>query len=166
MGDKSRRQGALFCAMLLALCSCASERQRTAQVVNGNAAFAQNVNQRSDSAQFDAAIERLEKEATINPGDDDIRLALSRAYLARANARREAGQLREALKDYSTALRYDPDNGDAQRAVVSVMDQLQRERGAAAREGDVPEQLPITPDVMVGDDNATPNQKEHRKERR
>ncbi|MCV4640171.1 tetratricopeptide repeat protein, partial [Escherichia coli] len=77
---------------------------------NGNIARAEKVERTLDPARLDAEIERLEQEAAANPGDDDVRIALARAYLARANARRAAGQLQAALKDYSTALRYDPDN--------------------------------------------------------
>ncbi|MER3426858.1 MAG: hypothetical protein C4334_01975 [Pyrinomonas sp.] len=154
---------AFCCALTLVLCAACAQRKQSEASGNGNIARAEKIDQPLDPARLDAEIERLEQEAVANPGDDDVRVALSRAYLARANARRVAGRLQEALRDYSTALRYDPDNAEAQREAVAVMDQLHQGREAATGENNEPEPLPITPDVMADEASPTPQRTPKRK---
>ncbi|HEX8685050.1 MAG TPA: tetratricopeptide repeat protein, partial [Pyrinomonadaceae bacterium] len=95
-------------------------------------------------AKLDAEIERLEKAAERNPADEETRDEVARAYVRRANARRGAGQLNEALADYQSALRFDPDNADAQAGAASAKGQL---GGEQEDENGAPAPLPITPSV-------------------
>lgn len=164
---RSRKKGsvAFCCLLVVALCAACGQQKGSEMGGNGNIARAEKVERPLDPARLDAEIERLEQEAAANPSDDDVRIALARAYLARANARRAAGQLQAALKDYSTALRYDPDNADAQREAVAVMDQLHQGREATTGENNEPEPLPITPDVMADEASPTPHRTSTRKGR-
>jgi hypothetical protein len=63
---------------------------------NGDATAASNV----DVEKLNADIERLEKSAERNPGDEDTRDELARGYVRRGDAERATGQPQEALKDY------------------------------------------------------------------
>jgi Flp pilus assembly protein TadD len=102
----------------------------------------------ADIAKLDADIERLERQAERNPGDEDTRDELARVYVRRGEARRGAGQLQEALADYQRALRLDPDNGDAQNDAAAVKEQL---GGEQQGENGEPAPLPITPNVADED---------------
>ncbi|HJQ31138.1 MAG TPA: tetratricopeptide repeat protein [Pyrinomonadaceae bacterium] len=111
-----------------------------------------------DVAKLDAEIERLERQAERNPGDEDTRDELARVYVRRGEARRASGQLQEALADYQRALRLDPDNGDAQNDAAAVKEQLGGEQHG---ENGEPAPLPITPNVTDEDGKpaATPTPK-------
>ena len=104
-------------------------------------------------AQLDAEVERLERQAQRNPSDEEVRDALSQAFVRRANARRAAQQLREALRDYQNALRANPDNEEAQRNVAEISPQVE---GGATGENGEPAPLPITPNVTTGGDETAP----------
>ena len=103
--------------------------------------------------ELDAEVERLERQAQRNPSDDEVRDALSQAFVRRANARRAAQQLREALRDYQNALRANPDNEEAQRNVAEISPQVE---GGATGENGEPAPLPITPNVTTGGDETAP----------
>jgi cytochrome c-type biogenesis protein CcmH/NrfG len=109
-----------------------------------------------DAAKLGAEIERLEKQAERNPGDEDTRDELARAYVRRGNAERLAGQLREALADYQRALRLDPDNTEAQSNAAATKEQFggQQQQG----ENGEPAPLPITPNVADEDERPTAKQ--------
>lgn len=98
-----------------------------------------------EAARLDADIGRLEREAERNPADAETRDELARAYVRRGDARRGAGQLREALADYQSALRHDPDNDAAQSNAAAAAGQL----GDAQQEDEngAPVPPPITPNV-------------------
>lgn len=115
---------------------------------NGGAAVVPNAN----VAQLNTDIERLEKAAERNPGDDDTRDELARAYVYRGNAERASNQLQEALKDYQRALRLDPDNGEAQKNAADTQEQLGGEQ--QVDENGAPAPAPITPNVT--DDEEKP----------
>jgi tetratricopeptide (TPR) repeat protein len=99
-------------------------------------------------AKLDAEIERLERQAERNPGDEDTRDELARVYVRRGDARRAAGQLREAVEDYQSALRLDPDNAEAQNNAAAARQQL---GGEQEDENGAPAPLPITPNVADED---------------
>ena len=121
---------------------------------NGNAADAST----TDVAKLNADIERLEKATERNPGDEDSRDELARAYVRRGNAERAGGQPQEALNDYQRALRLDPDNDEAQKNAADIKEQL---GGEQVDENGAPLPPPITPNVADDDDKptATPNEK-------
>jgi tetratricopeptide (TPR) repeat protein len=112
----------------------------------------------ADMAKLDAEIERLERQAERNPGDEDTRDELARIYVRRGDARRAAGQLREAVNDYQQALRFDPDNNEAQNNAAAARGQL---GGEQEDENGAPAPLPITPNVADEDGKpaATPTPK-------
>lgn len=124
---------------------------------NANAppmAPAGNMGEPIDTSKHNAEIVRLEKQAQKTPGDETTRTALAQAYLARANALKDARQYRVALGDYRRALRYDPDNEEAQQmaaVIVSIMTEMNRE---VPVEGEEPAPLPITPDTSEDDEDA------------
>ncbi len=103
-------------------------------------------------AALDSEIERLERHAERTPSDD-VRASLAAAYVKRGDARRAAGDPAKAFEDYQSALRNDPDNEDAQRAVKDLSPQVEGEREGEYGE---PEPLPITPGVTSGAAASTP----------
>jgi tetratricopeptide (TPR) repeat protein len=79
---------------------------------------------------------------------ESLRAALSQVYLRRANARRDAQQLREALRDYQEALRFNPDNEEASSRAAEISPQI--DEGRTGENGE-PAPLPITPNVTADD---------------
>ena len=114
---------------------------------SANASADANANS-NDIPKLDAAINELEKQAEMSPGDESLRAALSQAYLKRANARRDSQQLREALRDYQEALRFNPDNEEASSRAAEISPQI--EEGRTGENGE-PAPLPITPNVTTDD---------------
>lgn len=108
-----------------------------------------------DPSSYDAEIADLEKQAEKSPSDDTLADALSQSYVRRALAQRQAGNLREAERDYQNALRHNPDNEEAQQGVADIT--LQTGREATGENGE-PAPLPITPNAATtGDeDDAAP----------
>jgi cytochrome c-type biogenesis protein CcmH/NrfG len=106
-----------------------------------------------DTSKYDAEIKRLERQAEMRPGDDASRLALAKAYVARANALTQAHQYRAALGDYRRALRYDPDNDEARQWAATITGILQSMGREVPTEGNEPPPLPMTPDTIAGDDD-------------
>jgi tetratricopeptide (TPR) repeat protein len=107
-----------------------------------------------DASKLDAEIERLEKQAEKNSGDDETRVGLARAYVRRANSLRDAQRMREALFDYQRALRIDPDNEEAQKNSAEIAPIVE----GTPQEGEYgdPPPLPITPNVTGGEEKASP----------
>jgi cytochrome c-type biogenesis protein CcmH/NrfG len=108
-----------------------------------------------DTSKYDAEIKRLERQAEMRPGDDASRLALARAYVARANALTQAHQYRTALGDYRRALRYDPDNDEARQWAATITGILQSMGREVPTEGNEPPPLPMTPDTIAGDEDSS-----------
>jgi tetratricopeptide (TPR) repeat protein len=133
--------------------SSAGAQTSTAQTnVNSGAAVASNV----DIAKLNADIERLENATERNPGDEDTRDDLARAYVQRGNAERAAGQPQDAINDYQRALRLDPDNDEAQKNAADTKEQF---GGEQEDENGAPAPLPITPNVADEDNKPAPNAK-------
>jgi tetratricopeptide (TPR) repeat protein len=135
--------------------SNAATPQSSAQADSGGGAAPANV----DVAKLDADIEQLEKATERNPGDEDTRDELARAYVRRGDAERASGRPQEALKDYQRALRLDPDNPEAQKNAYDTQEQLGGEQ--QQDENGAPAPAPITPNVTDDEDKpaATPNEK-------
>ncbi len=116
-----------------------------------------------DTSKYDEEIKRLEKQAGMRPGDDAARLALAKAYISRGNALTQARQYRSALGDYRRALRYDPDNEEAQQWAATITGILKQMGREVPTEGNKPEPLPMTPDTIAGDDEPSSKQEPKRK---
>jgi cytochrome c-type biogenesis protein CcmH/NrfG len=110
----------------------------------------------ADTSQLDAEVERLEKRAERNPGDDEALADLAKAYVRRGDAERAASRLREALLDYRRAQSADPDNPDAQRNAAEISPLVE---GAQTGENGEPAPLPITPGVTDDEERPTPRPK-------
>ncbi len=147
--------------MLLALVTCIAGacRQQSSPSNNSRAsdasssvnADASRNNASADPAQMNAEIERLEREAEKNPGDETERETLSRAYLRRGNYFRDAQKYSDALKDYQRALRNDPDNEEAQKNIAAISPLVE---GTPTAENGEPAPLPITPNVTDEDEQS------------
>jgi tetratricopeptide (TPR) repeat protein len=111
----------------------------------------------ADPAGLSVEIGRLEREAERNPADEETRGELARLYVRRGDALRAAGQTREALADYQSALRYAPDNNEAQSAAAAAIEQLGGEQQEDENGAPVP--LPITPGVSDVGGQPTPTPK-------
>lgn len=149
----------------LSACSGSSAPPTTDQAATANAspspparatalptAAPPNMGEPIDTSKHNAEIARLEKQAQKSPGDETTRTALAQAYLGRANALKDARQYRVALGDYRRALRYDPDNEEAQQmaaVIVGILKEMNREVPA---EGEEPAPLAITPDTSEDDE--------------
>ena len=108
-----------------------------------------------EGASLDAEIQRLEKLAERNPGEDSVTRPLAAAYVRRGNTLRAAGDLRGALKDYRSAIKYDEDNEEAQKNIAEIVPQVEGEKTGEYGE---PAPLPITPNVTTDtEDNAGPS---------
>ena len=116
-----------------------------------------------DTSKYDEEIKRLEKQAGMRPGDDAARLALAKAYISRGNALTQARQYRAALGDYRRALRYDPDNEEAQQWAATITGILKQMGRDVPTEGNEPEPLPMTPDTIAGDDEPSSKTEQKRK---
>jgi tetratricopeptide (TPR) repeat protein len=108
----------------------------------------------ADVEKLSADIERLEKGTERNPGDEETRDELARAYVRRGDAQRSSNQPQEALKDYQRALRLDPDNDEAQKNAADMQEQL---GGEQQDENGAPAPAPITPNVTDDEDKPAPS---------
>jgi len=122
----------ILCGIVaLSLTACSRSVSQNGNRANANNAAAnantpQSPAQALASGQLDAEIARLEAEAEKNPEDDTARAAVAVAYVRRANALRDVGRKDDALRDYQIALRYNPDNEEAQLG----LEQVNQESGA------------------------------------
>jgi len=156
-GSTTTRSAAAVLALLLGLVSLGAGCRREARP-GGEQATAQpgaTPQGGGGAAALDAEIERLEHQAERNLADTETRDELARAYVSRGDARRAAGQWREALADYQSALRHDPDNDEAQVNAAAAAQQL----GGAQQEDEngAPVPPPITPNVS-GEGEQRPTQ--------
>jgi tetratricopeptide (TPR) repeat protein len=95
-----------------------------------------------DIAKLDAEIGSLEGQAARSPDDQSLRTSLADAYVRRGSANYAARQLDAALKDYQSALSYDPTNEDAQLHIT----QINQETGGEPRADDgKPATVPAKP---------------------
>jgi cytochrome c-type biogenesis protein CcmH/NrfG len=153
------------CLLLLSLsCACNRGAPAAGNAQDGNAAASASpqasdgggAQASADISQLDAEVERLEKRAERNPGDDEALADLAKAYVRRGDAERTTGRLREALLDYRRAQSADPDNPDAQRNAAEISPLVE---GAPTGENGEPAPLPITPGVTDDEERPTPTPK-------
>jgi cytochrome c-type biogenesis protein CcmH/NrfG len=155
----NRRAAATALSLLVALATLQAGCRRDAQK-GGTPASGETTNAQqsataapADISQLNGEIERLEKQAERNPGDDETQDELARAYVKRAKVEQGGGQVQEALADYQRALRHDPDNDDAQAGAAAATDDI---GGDKEDENGAPAPLPITPNVADEDGKPTP----------
>ena len=143
----------LAAALVVSACDNDSGDAKTnARAVNSSAASAPNT---SAGQSLDDEIARLERLAERSPNDDAARSQLAVLYVRRGNNLRAANDLAGALKDYQSAIQYDPDNEEALKNVAELRPQVEGERTGEYGE---PEPLPITPSVTSGEESAPTTQ--------
>lgn len=94
-----------------------------------------------DTAAFDAAIAKAEKELKASPANEAKKTALGTAYAARGTALTEARQYASALGDFRRAVKYDPSNAKAKEMmdeIISIYESMNRQY---PKEGEEPEPL-------------------------
>lgn len=107
-----------------------------------------------DTSQLDSDVSTAENTVKEKPGDEDARVALAHAYLARANALTKARQYRSALGDYRRTLKYDPQNKEAvdmSGTIISILKQMGR---------DIPPEGQEPPPLPMGKNEAPENSKQ------
>jgi Flp pilus assembly protein TadD len=128
-------------AMLCAACSgsrsganksASSQPAANSQTVNANANTNANDAGQPDIAKLNAEIMQLEAQLAEKPDDNSLRSSVAEAYVRRGAANYAAHNLNEALRDYQSALNYDPANEEAQLRVT----QLNQEIGGGLRTDD------------------------------
>lgn len=95
-----------------------------------------------DTSKFDSDIKQAEEKYNKAKENNDAKMTLAKAYLARANALTEARQYRSALGDYRRTLKYDPNNEEAKdwvNQIVAIFEQMGRD---VPKEGEEPPPLP------------------------
>jgi hypothetical protein len=124
----------------------AADRAASNQPVNGANANASNAGA-PDFAKLNADIMQLEAQASERPDDNSLREAVANAYARRGAANYDAHKPAEALKDYQSALSYNPDMEEAQLRVQ----QISQEIGGAVRTDDG---KPVTVPAKSGASNS------------
>ena len=137
---------------LLALIFCACRAEQATRGGDASAPADNSAGTQAPPAGLDDEIAQLTQQAEKSPGDEATLDALSKAYYRRGESRREAGRLREALGDYQSAIRANPDNEEAKQRAAEISPQFERE---ATGEYGEPAPLPITPNVTTGDEGST-----------
>ena len=156
MNLKTKTLAPVLSCLAAALAGCNSAPEATNRAANSAAAQASPGAERPvEGVSLDAEIQRLEKLVERNPGEDSVTRPLAAAYVRRGNTLRAAGDLRGALKDYRSAIKYDEDNEEAQKSIAEIVPQVEGEKTGEYGE---PAPLPITPNVTTDtEDNAGPS---------
>ena len=142
-------------ALTLTGCDNAPEVANRAANSTATSASPSGAERPAEGVNLDAEIQRLEKLVERNPGEDSVTRPLAAAYVRRGNTLRAAGDLRAALKEYRSAIKYDEDNEEAQKNIADIVPQVEGEKTGEYGE---PAPLPITPNVTTDtDDNAGPS---------
>lgn len=143
------RRNILLASCVAALSCACGGAQRDANQSDANKSAQSNqsvantgVAGQLDIAKLDAEIRSLEAQATQSPDDQSLRASLADAYARRGSANYAARRLDAALKDYQSALSYDPTNEDAQLRIT----QINQETGGEPRADDgKPATVPAKP---------------------
>lgn len=96
-----------------------------------------------DTTEFDAEIEKAEKDLKSNQTDEEAKKTLAAAYVKRGVALTDARQYASALGDYRKALKLEPDNTEAKKwidQIVGIYESINREY---PKEGEEPPPLPF-----------------------
>lgn len=149
--------GSLSCVAIFALCGCSKGTISGAPTANtdeqsGTATPSPSSKSTStrapggdpiDTSKLDSDVAQAEGTFKQKPGDEDARVALAHAYLARASALTKARQYRSALGDYRRTLKYDPQNKEAvdmSGTIISILKNMGRDIPV---EGEEPPPLPM-----------------------
>jgi hypothetical protein len=143
------------CCLAASLSACGKGRAPANQTganqsasANPSAANANDANAgQPDMAKLDADIMQLEAQAAQSPDDNSVREAVANAYAKRGAANYDAHKLAEALKDYQSALSYNPAHEDAQLRVEQISQEMSG--GVRADDG-----KPVTVPAKPGAANA------------
>lgn len=108
--------------------------------------------QTHDIGKLDAEIARLEADAVRHPDDSALRSVVADAYARRAAVHYEAHRLQEALRDYQSALSFDPSNEEAQLRVTQINQELEPEVKT-----DDGKPVTVTAKPGMGDNNGNSN---------
>jgi tetratricopeptide (TPR) repeat protein len=157
MSLKTKTHALVLSCLAAALAGCNSAPEGNNRAANTTAAASPSAERPVDDANLDAEIQRLEKLAERNPGEDSVTKPLAAAYVRRGNTLRAASDLRGALKEYRNAIKYDEDNEEAQKNIAEIVPQVEGEKTGEYGE---PAPLPITPNVTTDtedNDNAEPS---------
>lgn len=152
MSVKALKSIFVGCCIATMLVGCnkqtAPANQQTANRSTASNQSASNTNAGTpDFAKLDADITRLESEAAERPDDNSLRESVANAYAKRGAANYDAHKPAEALKDYQSALSYNPDYEEAQLRVQ----QISQEIGGAVRTDDG---KPVTVPAKPGASNS------------
>jgi tetratricopeptide (TPR) repeat protein len=96
-----------------------------------------------DTTEFDAEIEKAEKNLKSKESDESAKKELAEAYVKRGVALTDARQYASALGDYRKALKLDPENAEAKKwidQIVGIYESINREY---PKEGEEPPPLPF-----------------------
>ena len=156
MNLKTKTRTLVLSCLVAALAGCSNAPGGNNRTANTAAPAPSPAAERPlEGASLDAEIQRLEKLAERNPGEDSVTKPLAAAYVRRGNTLRAAGDLRAALKEYRSAIKYDEDNEEAQKNIADIVPQVEGEKTGEYGE---PAPLPITPNVTTDtDDNTGPS---------
>ena len=152
---RGRARAFAACALLVTFAACGGGGEQSSGTQGNSASNAETTTAATaTTAGLDGEIERLEKVAQRNPNDDETREKLAGAYVRRANSLRASQQLKEALRDYQHALRINPDNEEAQKNAAEIAPLVE----GTPQEGEYgePPPPPITPNVVGGEEKASP----------
>ena len=97
-----------------------------------------------DTSQLDGNIAQAESALKQKPADDEARMNLAHAYLARADALTKSSQYGSALGDYRRTLKYDPQNKSALDMSSMIIDIFKSMGREAPAEGKEPAPKPMT----------------------
>ena len=117
----------VLCCLVSLGAACGGSRSSANQSVTNDAANANSSGLKTgllDITKLDAEIRQLEAQAVQNPDDNSVREALANAYARRGAANYDAHKLDEALKDYQSALSYNPDHEEAQLRSQQISQEL------------------------------------------
>ncbi|HEX7174407.1 MAG TPA: tetratricopeptide repeat protein [Pyrinomonadaceae bacterium] len=153
---KTKTRALILSCLAATLTGCNDAPEGTNRAANSAATSSSPAAERPvEGANLDAEIQRLEKLVERNPGEDSVTRPLAAAYVRRGNNLRASNDLRGALKDYRSAIKYDEDNEEAQKNIAEIVPQVEGEKTGEYGE---PAPLPITPNVTTDtDDNAGPS---------
>jgi tetratricopeptide (TPR) repeat protein len=118
------------CCVATLLTACGKQGATANQQASNKSAANQSANNANvnagaqDFAKLDAEIMRLEAEAVQRPDDNTVRESVANAYARRGAANYDAHKPAEALKDYQSALNYNPDMEEAQLRIQQISQEL------------------------------------------
>ncbi|MDT7602366.1 MAG: hypothetical protein QOF61_363 [Acidobacteriota bacterium] len=121
----------LVCCLAALCASCGGARSGVNQSASNQSAVNQSAANSNglqtgllDIAKLDAEIRQLEAQAAQSPDDNSLRESVANAYARRGAANYDAHKLDDALRDYQSALSYNPDYEEAQLRVQQISQEV------------------------------------------